>query len=81
MRIGTNSTGSGDNKLNRHVVRIDSTVNYDAEEPSSKITRSVYLNIVEPEVIFSAAEVQILVDQLAAFATAENIIKLLNGES
>lgn len=81
MRIGTQKTGSGKNIQNRHVVRIDSTVQYDTEDPAAKATRSVYFNIVEPEAIFDAADVQILVDQLKGFLTASNVAKLLNGES
>lgn len=81
MRIGAQKVGSGITATNRHVVRLDSSVNYDLENPAAKISRSVYLNIIEPEVIFSASEVQIMINQLKGFLTAGNVIKLLNGES
>lgn len=81
LRIGTQKSGSGITVVNRHVVRLDSNVNYDVDDPAKKIARSVYINIVEPEVIFNASEVQIMIDQLSAFLTAGNVIKLLNGES
>lgn len=81
LRIGTKKTGSGITTLNRHLVRLDSIVNYDVDDPAAKIGRSVYFNIIEPEVIFDATEVQIMIDQLAAFLTAPNVVKLLNGES
>lgn len=81
MRIGAQKSGSGINTVNRHVVRLDSVVNYDIDDPAAKISRSVYINIVEPEVIFDASEVQIMIDQLKAFLTVGNVTKLLNGES
>lgn len=81
MRIGTQKIGKGVTISNRHIVRLDSTINYDVDDPAAKISRSVYLNIVEPEVIFSISEVMVLVNQLKAFATVGNITKLLNGES
>lgn len=81
MRIGTQKSGTGIKTINRHVIRLDSTVNYDVDDPAAKTSRSVYINIIEPEAIFDASEVQVMVDQLAAFCTATNIAKLLNGES
>lgn len=81
VKIGTTTSGNGKSKTYRHLVRIDETVNYDAEDPLAKIAQAVYFNIVRPEVITSTTGILILVAQLKAFLTPENVAKLLNGES
>lgn len=81
LRIGTIETGSGKSKTYRHVVRVDDTVNYDAEDTTAKTTQAVYFNVVRPEVIASTSRLLELTAQLKAFLTPENVAKLLNGES
>lgn len=81
LRISTQESGSGKNKSYRHLIRIDDTSNYDAEDSTAKATESVYFNVVRPEVITSTSRILEITAQLKAFLTPENVAKLLNGES
>jgi hypothetical protein len=81
MRISTQESGSGVNRSSRHLVRLDSTSNYDDDDPAAKATRSVYFNVINPQVFADNSELLIMIDQLKDFLSAANIAKLLNGES
>lgn len=68
-------------KSNRVLVRIDDIQNVDVADPSSKAGEAVYFVLQKPEKLPDPANIQKMVVELKTFLTAENITKLLNGES
>lgn len=82
MRIShQQSKIAGSGKVNRCVVRIDDIQSISATDPAMKATEAIYLVIQKPEVLPVQANIQKMVVELKGFLTAENVTKLLNGES
>lgn len=76
--ISHTASGKGLDTVDRHLIRFN-----DVKEDADAVTvrsGSVYMVIEKPQRIVSDADIESMVEQMAAFLTAANLIKILNGE-